>query len=100
MLTFEHMFDNMAVMGAITGQVRPVAGAAGEVLRAVHRALDDLVVAADDPDPRGAIVEVDRAIARLQARRLDLVRTADRADVSSASGASGTVAWLAAATRA
>ncbi len=71
-------------------------------MRALHGALDEIVVevqGAGVTDPRRLIGEVDRAITRLQAVRLDLVRAADRAQVSAESGAAGTAAWLAAATR-
>ncbi|WP_195908112.1 HNH endonuclease signature motif containing protein [Nostocoides sp. HKS02] len=96
-------------MGVVLAQWRPVAGGAtGEALRTVHRALDraldrasdEVVAVPDGTDPRRLIGEVDRAITRLQSLRLDLVRAADRAHVSAASGASGTAAWLASATRA
>ncbi|HEV7148932.1 MAG TPA: hypothetical protein VGN48_18225, partial [Pedococcus sp.] len=88
-------------MGGVLTQLRPVATlAAGEALDTVHRALDEVAVGSGVADPTRLIGEADRAIARLQALRLDLVRAADRAQVSAASGASGTAAWLASATRA
>jgi hypothetical protein len=97
------MFDTVVLMGAVLTQVQPVAGGAtGEGLRTVHRALDDIAVQVESAgvaDPMHLIGEVDRAITRLQAVRLSLVRAADRAQGAAESGASGTAAWLAAATR-
>jgi hypothetical protein len=88
-------------MGAVLTQLRPVVGGpTGAALRTVHRALDEVTAGPGGTDPAGLIGEVDRAITRLQALRLELVRAADRARVSSRSGASGTAAWLASATRA
>ena len=46
-----------------------------------------------------ALRVVDRVITRLQAVRLSVVAEADRAEVASASGMTGTSAWLAARTR-
>jgi hypothetical protein len=101
LLPFEHMFDTLGVMGAVMTQLRPVeVGAAGDALRTVHRALDQVAVGPGVTDPGRLIGEVDRAITRLQAVRLDLVRSADRAQVAAESGASGTAAWLASASRA
>lgn len=91
----------MDAMGDVLTQLRPVATrGANEVLGTVHRALDEAAVLPGVMDPTRLIGEVDRAITRLQALRLDLVRAADRAQVSAATGASGTAAWLASATRA
>lgn len=88
-------------MGEVAVQMRSVAfGATGVALRRVHRALDDLAVEPDLTDPARLITEVDRAVARLQAVRLDLLRAADTARIADECGASGTAAWLAGATRA
>lgn len=88
-------------MGEVSVQLRSVAfGTTGMALRAVHRALDELAVEPNVTDPATLITEVDRAVARLQAVRLDLLTVADRAGVAQESGASGTAAWLASATRA
>ena len=95
------MFDTMHGMGGVLTQLRPIAAhAAEEALGTVHRALDEAAVVPGVTDPTRLIGEVDRAITRLQALRLDLVRAADRAQVSAVTGASGTAAWLASATRA
>jgi hypothetical protein len=72
-----------------------------EVLREIDRALDrvnpgDVVGAAAAGAALGA---VDKVITRLQAVRLSLVAEADRAEVASQSGMTGTGAWLAARTR-
>ena len=71
-------------MGAVLTQCRPVAGGAtGELLRALHRGLGR--DRGGGARARGSRIrcassgEVDRAITRLQAVRLGLVRAADRA---------------------
>jgi hypothetical protein len=81
--------------------LRAVPLGTAEVLREIDRLLDrvdrgDVVGAAAASLALGA---VDRVITRLQAVRLGLVAEADRSQVASASGMSGTGAWLAARTR-
>jgi hypothetical protein len=51
------------------------------------------------PAAATALGEVDRVISRLQAVRLSLVAEADRSEVASGSGMTGTSAWLAVSTR-
>jgi len=70
------------------------------MLAGVHSLLDD---ATGDElvsgDYAHAVREADRAISRLQALKLALVATADKASVAAGSGMSGTGAWLAKQTR-
>lgn len=88
-------------MTATAMLVRPVAfGHTGDAIRRVHEVLDGAGPADREGAPGPLIAEVDRAITRLQALRLDLVRAADEARAASATGASGTAAWLASTTRA
>lgn len=99
-LCFEHMFDNVGAMGEVAVLSSVAFGATGMALRRLHRVLDHVVVETGMADPGQLIAEVDRAVTRLQAVRLDLLRAADQAQVAEQSGASGTAAWLAATTRA
>jgi hypothetical protein len=69
-----------------------------EVLARVHAVLDDVRGSPGAADA-AALLSVDRAIARLQAVRLSLVAAADRADLASSTGMTGTSAWLAARSR-
>jgi hypothetical protein len=65
-----------------------------KMLLRVHAALDEVPRRPLGPDAH-VLVSMDRAIARLQAVRLSLVAAADRADVATSSGMTGTSAWLA-----
>ena len=92
-------------MTAAPSTVRP-AGPSGPALPAaegvarVHATLDDVGSAeVVGPVTGRDIAEVDRAIARMQALKLRMVSSADRSQVASASGMSGTAAWLAVHTR-
>lgn len=78
-----------------------VAGPAALVATArVHDAIDGLDVTGADPRELGALVGgIDRAIARLQAKRLHVLAAADHAHVADQAGMSGTSAWVAATTR-
>lgn len=72
-----------------------------EVLRGMHSLLDrvDTSDVVGGSAAAGAVGEADRVIARMQAVRLALLAEADRCEVASQTGLSGTSAWLAAATR-
>ncbi|GAB3069773.1 DUF222 domain-containing protein [Pedococcus soli] len=73
----------------------PVAVADG--VRQVHAVLDRCERAADLSGQAASVLidDVDRAVTRLQALKLDLVAAVDRADLASDSGMTGTAAWLA-----
>ena len=67
-------------------------------LGVVHQALDGLLgelPAMASGDYRAAVVEVERAIRRLDAVKLRLVAAADAVDVSREAGLPDTTAWLA-----
>ena len=72
-----------------------------DLLRQMHTLLDraDTSDVVGAPAAASALREVDRLIARVQAVRLALLAEADRCQVAAQSGASGTPAWLASATR-
>lgn len=75
--------------------------AAADVVRQVHAVLDR-VGPVDDLSGYAAsslVVELDRAMTRLQAVKLSLVAVVDRSDVASDAGMTGTAAWLAARSR-
>lgn len=74
----------------------PVASGVAEV----HGVLDRMEARPQSGSVTGRdIAEVDRAIARLESVKLAMVAAADRAQVGTASGMTGTPAWLAAHTR-
>lgn len=88
-------------MAAITHLATPAQQGTAAGLREIEAVLDRI----DTGDVIGAeaaaavVHQVDRVIRRLQALRLSVLAEADRSDVASGSGASGTAAWLAAVTR-
>ena len=86
---------------AITGNTGAVDSRVLEVLDLRPAVLDEVTSSGPVVGPvRGAdVAEVDRAIARLQAVKLEMVALAERERVAEASGMSGTAAWLAAHTR-
>ncbi|KQZ89027.1 hypothetical protein ASD62_06630 [Phycicoccus sp. Root563] len=67
----------------------------------MHAVLDRCERAADLSGQAASVLidDVDRAVTRLQALKLDLVAAVDRADLASDSGMTGTAAWLAARSR-
>lgn len=74
--------------------------AAEVAVRSIHRLLDEVDAGVPGRRPVSTVlVEVDRAIRRLQSIRLRLVSQAERSGVHQESGAADTVAWLAAASR-
>ncbi|MEI2811866.1 MAG: DUF222 domain-containing protein [Nocardioides sp.] len=86
-------FDN-AVLDLHPDATHPVTLALG----VVHQALDGLLgelPAMASGDYRAAVVEVERAIRRLDAVKLRLVAAADAVDVSRDAGLPDTTAWLA-----
>ena len=72
-----------------------------DVLREIDRLLDRVHTGDVGGGAAAAVAlgEVDRVITRLQAVRLSLVAEADRSEVASGSGMTGTSAWLAVSTR-
>lgn len=94
------MFEYTGRMAAIA-TVRTAPLGTVETLRRIDGLLDRL----DTGDVRGgaaaalSLGEVDRLIARLQSVRLSLVAEADRSEIASGSGLTGTSAWLALSTR-
>ena len=75
--------------------------AAADGVRQVHAVLDRCA-SVDDLSGYAAsslIVDLDRAVTRLQALKLSLVARVDRSDVASDAGMTGTAAWLAARSR-
>lgn len=75
--------------------------AVAEGVRAVHAAID-LCAGVEELSGYAAsrlLVDVDRAVARLQSLRLGLVSVVDKADLAAQSGMTGTAAWLAARSR-
>ena len=74
---------------------------AADGVRQVHTVLDRCgsVEGLSGYAASSVIVEVDRAVSRLQALKLSLVAVVDRSDVASDAGMTGTAAWLAARSR-
>ncbi len=72
-----------------------------DVLREIDGLLDRVHTGdvSGGPAAAHALGEVDRVISRLQAVRLSLVAEADRSEVASGSGMTGTSSWLAVSTR-
>ncbi|GAA2161899.1 HNH endonuclease signature motif containing protein [Pedococcus bigeumensis] len=75
--------------------------AAADGVRQVHAVLDRCASVGDLSGYAASslIVELDRAVTRLQALKLSLVAVVDRSDVASDAGMTGTAAWLAARSR-
>ncbi|WP_344134447.1 DUF222 domain-containing protein, partial [Pedococcus bigeumensis] len=75
--------------------------AAADAVGQVHAVLDRVgpVEELDGYAASSLVVDLDRAVTRMQALKLSLVAVVDRSDVASDAGMTGTAAWLAARSR-
>lgn len=70
------------------------------VLGELHRVIDDLAPRLAGADPDQTLVELDRAVRRLEAVKLSVVAAADAARVAARTGLADTSSWLARRTHA
>ncbi len=85
---------------ATTALAAPAPVPAAEAVARVHAVLDEVTSGGVVGPVTGRdVAAADRAIARLQAMKLQMVAAADRAQVAASSGMSGTAPWLAVHTR-
>ena len=98
-MVFERLFDYHRTMTALL-DLHPDPGHPGAVVAVIHEALDGLGRVELEPDEYAVVVtDVDRAVRRLEALKLRLVASAQKADVPRQSGARSSGAWLAMQTR-